>query len=229
MKLHRKEEMQVERAGQALGNWLGSHLDWSERDREIASFSFALIFSTTFFFATLVTMASLAGVLREAMVLALSAGTLKAFAGGAHFSTGWRCGIVSSLLVTAAAWAVRTFGPGLQEALGAGASALALLVALGVAAAMWRHAPVDVPEKPITSEAQRTRLRRISIALPLLWGGATASLLLTESAGGASGVNGALWMASAVGLLWETFSVVPSGAGAVRWLDRQIGRVVVRA
>ncbi len=219
----------MERAGKAMGEWLGSHLEWSHDDREIATFSLTLILSTLFFVATLLLMAALAGVLREAIIMACASGVLKAFAGGAHFSTGWRCGIISATAATLAAWLAHTFGATVGAGLGPGVIGLTLITASGVSWIMHRRAPVDVPEKPITSHEQRLRLRKIATTIPLLWCAATTLLVATTQLGWLAIDTNALyafWMASTIGLLWETFSVLPSGTRFVHWLDSRIEQLV---
>lgn len=219
----------MERAGRALGEWLGTQFEWSKDDREIASFSLTLIMSTLFFIGALLLLASLAGVLKEAIIMACASGILKAFAGGAHFSTGWRCGIISASAATSAAWIAHTFGAELGARLGVGVAAVTLVSAVGVAAVMHRRAPVDVPEKPITSQVQRARLRKVATAIPLVWGALIALVWVTSQSGWSlvdADTLFAFWMASTIGLFWETFSVIPSGTRFVHWLDNQIEQLV---
>lgn len=220
----------VERVGKRVGQWLGAQFDWSDDQQEVAAFALTLLISNFFTLALLAALAAAAGVLPEALVMAASAGALKAFAGGAHLSTGWRCGVISALAATGAAWIAVTAGPSLAPALAGGRGALpALALGAAVAAVMGRYAPVDVPEKPITSHRQRTRLRALAISLPLLWSAVSAALFGAAEAGHIrSDPLGTLWLASAIGFLWETFSVLPPGMRFVCWLDRRIERVIHR-
>lgn len=220
----------MERAGERVGRWLGAYFDWSEEQQEIAAFALTLLISNLFTLALLAALAAAAGVLPQALVMAASAGALKAFAGGAHFSTGWRCGVVSALAATGAAQVAAAAGPFLVQALAGGPGVL-LAVALGaaVAAVMGRYAPVDVPAKPITSPRQRARLRAFAVALSLLWTALSAALFAAWGPGHVrSEWMGTLWLASAIGFLWESFSVLPPGMRFVCWLDRRIERVIHR-
>lgn len=217
----------LERAGQALGQWLGTIFEWSQEDREIAAFSLTLILSTAFFFALLALFSALFGVFAEAIAMAFTSGLLRTFAGGAHLSTGWRCGIVSAGVATLVAAGSHHAAPALATTAPGALFAATAAVALLVAATMARYAPVDVPEKPITSDLQRRRLWALSIVMPIAWGCGFVMWLHTGSPGAVFGRTtlGAIWLASTVGLLWETFSVVPPGIRFVRWLDLQIGRI----
>jgi len=217
----------LDRAGQALGEWLGAMFDWSEEDREIAAFSLTLILSSAFFIGLLVLLSVTFRVFLEAFAMALTSGLLRTFAGGAHLSTGWRCGIVSAVAATSFAIASRYIGP-LLGAISTALPVTAVIVALIIAAFMAKYAPVDVPEKPITSDRQRRRLRTVSIVLPIAWGCGFAAWLHFGSPDIAIGrtLLGSIWLASIIGLMWETFSVVPPGIRFVRWLDQHIGRII---
>ncbi len=216
----------MDRAGQALGEWLGAMFDWSEEDREIAAFSLTLILSSAFFIGLLVILSLTFGVFLEAFAMALASGLLRTFAGGAHLSTGWRCGIVSALAATSVAAASHYLGPLLLAS--SALPATTVSVALIIAAIMAKYAPVDVQEKPITSDRQRRRLRAVSIVLPIAWGCGFATLLYFGSPSITIGRTtlGAIWIASMIGLMWETFSVVPPGIRFVRRLDQYIGRII---
>ena len=217
----------MERAGQALGNWLGEKFEWSQDDREIAAFSLTLILSSAFLLGLVTVLSLTFGVLVEAYVMALSSGVLRMFAGGAHLSTGWRCGTFSAVTVTLVAVAAQAVAPAVAAVPAPVIAGITAVVALAVAFAMSKVAPVDVPEKPVTSELQRRRLRRMAIAVPVVWG---CGWLIWLSIGGdgatlaGAGIH-AVWLTSTAGLLWETFSVVPPGMRFARSLDDLIGRI----
>lgn len=212
----------MDRAGYSLAKWLGAQFDWSREDEEVAAFSLTLIISSTFFIGVLLLFSSLAGVRAEALTMAAASGLLRTFAGGAHLSTGWRCGIISSVAATLVAWIAQTLGPTFTGASAQIPLNLTILVTLGIASAMLRWAPQDVPQKPIASPRQRRRLKRLSILIPFCWGIGAAWLLTQDSASAGSGNLYGYWLASGIGLMWETFSVAPPGTCFVRWLDRQI-------
>lgn len=219
----------MERAGNALSSWLGDQLDWTPQQREMAAFSLTLIVSTTFFAALLLAFSLLLGVFKEALVMAATAGLLKSVAGGAHLSTGWRCGIISASAATGAALIARTAGGDLVMFLGtAGSIAVIVVVGLSVSAVMYRLAPVDVAQKPITNEVHRQRLRTFATVYPIIWIGLCAIVFIQHGPVGASANDSlySLWLASTIGLLWETFSVVPPGRRFVHWLDSRIGDIL---
>lgn len=204
----------MDRFAATLSRRLAAEFLWSREQEEIAAFSLTLVFSTLFLLGLLVAGAASLGALPEALVMAVSSGALRVVAGGAHFSTGWRCGAVSAALATGVAALVARSGSLLERAGREMVAALALLVGLLAAAVMARFAPVDVPEKPIGSPAKRRRLRRFAIGLSVGWGAGSGWLLAGEQLALTYGV------ASALGVLWETFSVLPLGGRAVRRLDQ---------
>jgi len=219
----------VERAAEALGQWLGSIFEWSEEEREIAAFSLTLIFWSVFFLTLLILLSLLFGVVTEAVAMVFTSGLLRTFAGGAHLSSGWRCGVVLAVIATAVALGAHYAAPLIAPDLGYALAAATLALAVGVTTVMAKYAPVDVPEKPITSDGQRRRLRTVSIVIPLAWGCAAVIALLAVGPGAelAGTTLGAAWVASSIGLLWETLTVVPPGIRFVCWLDGQLGRIAL--
>lgn len=225
----------MDRAGHMLGHWLGNQFDWEEREREIAAFSLTLILSSFYFLGLLLALSSIVGAATEALVMACSAGFLRTFAGGAHLSTGWRCGTISAVLATLVALTAKALAPVLASGFVLGPILGPVLATVGLASLMmWvmsKRAPVDVPEKPITSEKQRMRLKAASVRIPALWALLWTSLLATTTSAAHSPWSDAridlhaLWFASAIGMLWETVSVLPAGMKLVKWIDLQFGRM----
>lgn len=216
----------MERLGQVLSEWLGTHFEWKEDDREIAAFSLTLLISFLFTLMILLVLSSLVGALAEAAIMVASSGLLRSFAGGAHFSTGWRCGVVSALMATGAAWLANRFGPDVAVSLTSMSSWVTAALCLLVASTMLRYAPVDVPEKPITSIGRRRRLRIGAVMIAIAWGAVWTVWLgsADTSAASAAAIYG-YWLASVIGVVWETFSILPPGSRFVKWSDRQISQV----
>src|SRR5690554_5448120 len=197
-----------------MGRWLASAFDWLPDQQDVATFSLVLVLSTAFTIAVLVAMSWLAGVLAEALVLAGTSAVLRTFGGGAHLSSGWRCGWASAIAATAAAYVARAAGPAVGAALGGGTVWLLGAVGLGVAMVMARLAPVVGPEKPLRSQRHRRTLRTLAVTVSLAWAVLWIGLVSLRD------VQPSLWLASTLGLLQEAVSVTPSGGHATRWLDR---------
>lgn len=216
----------MERLARNLSDWLGAQFEWGDDDREIAAFSLALLISFGFTLALLLLLSSAIGALREALIMSLSSGILRSFAGGAHFSTGWRCGIVSALLATLAAWIAHSYGARAAGFTISFSPWIMVFLGLIVAWLMLRYSPVDVPEKPIASEERRRRLRHGAVITAFLWGVMWAVLLARASANPlGEAVLYSYWLASVFGVAWETFSVLPPGVRFVAWSDRKISHV----
>lgn len=216
----------MERLARNLSDWLGAQFEWGDDDREIAAFSLALLISFGFTLALLLLLSSAIGALREALIMSLSSGILRSFAGGAHFSTGWRCGIVSALLATLAAWIAHSYGARAADFTISFSPWIMVFLGLIVAWLMLRFSPVDVPEKPIASEERRRRLRHGAVITAFLWGVMWAVLLARASANPlGEAVLYSYWLASVFGVAWETFSVLPPGVRFVAWSDRKISHV----
>lgn len=213
----------MERLAGQMGQWLADQFDWTSDEQEVATFSLLLMISTGFTLVLLVLLGWLAGVLAEVLVMAGTSAVLRTFAGGAHLSSGWRCGWVTALTATAAAYLAHLTGPVLGGRLGGSVPWVLLAVGLAVAAVMARLAPVPAPEKPLRSERHRQALRGLAVVISLVWAVAWA-VWVSRGA-----VQPSLWLASSLGLLQETLSVTPSGGRAVRWLDRMLTHPSVKA
>jgi accessory gene regulator B len=150
-----------------------------------------------------------AGVLPETLAVTCAVTFFRKASGGAHCKTLAGCAILGAVVMTLLGLATRVWGSWLA------ASLLLLLLPslIAVTAAFWL-APADVPQKPITSPAQRTLLRRLSLLWTTLWGFLGLYLWL-------AGRENLLYYYTGgnLGLLWQSLMLTAPGYRLIHLLD----------
>ncbi|BCV20175.1 accessory gene regulator ArgB-like protein [Moorella sp. Hama-1] len=181
--------------------YLKEHLHLNSDEEAIALFGLQMLVYTVTGFLSICLAGWLLGVLALTLVVTLAAASLRLFAGGAHSRSPLTCNllgmIVAPLLGKLAALAAPLITPaGLLVIILAG-----FIVAVVVA---WRRAPVDSPAKPITSPAERRKLRSLSLLLVILIAALQVFILVTLQ-------SAPLVLALSLGLWWQTFSLTRAG------------------
>ena len=129
---------------------------------------------------------------------------LRSFAGGAHSSSPYICVLVSVTVVPllgklAVLLAPYFFYPALVLVIAGG-----FIISLAV---VWRLAPVETSNKPISSERHRRKLRFLSMFFVILAAAVQTFLLLLDSLPEAA----VIILSIEAGLLWQTFSMTQAG------------------
>lgn len=200
----------MEAAARALTNRLISYFHLPEERRDVLFYGVTCLLLDLLGLAAIVLAGFLAGVPGLTLVAAGTSALFRSFTGGAHFHNPWLCTAASAAIAALLGLAAAALHglPALYLTLG-----LALVVAAS-ATAFHRYAPVDSPAKPI-SPAKRLRLRKAAWVALAAWTAAVGVALATGAAG--------IMAASALGLLWQSLTLTPGGAGLYRFIDRICG------
>jgi accessory gene regulator B len=156
----------------------------------------------------------LIGTAIEALILCFSVSILRKFSGGAHAGSILKCMVIAVLYCTAFSAVARY---GLSPVVGW----IELLIFLilffaGCFAIVYRRAPVDSPNKPISSESKRLRLRRGTFLVLALY--FAFSLLL--AVWGKSSVTGRGYCISLLfGILWQVFTLTKLGSRVLTGIE----------
>jgi accessory gene regulator B len=141
------------------------------------------------------------GLLREALVVMMTGLIFRKLSGGAHCKTPLACLTVGTTVILMLAWLAATTGSSWS------ASPPWIFVPPAVALVIaWFYAPADVPQKPITSPAQRKTLRLLTFSYLTCWTVLGTMLFFTEKP--------ALlyfFFSGNLGLLWQSFLLTPPG------------------
>jgi len=158
----------------------------------------------------LVLLSWMLGILPEVFTMNLVAGILRLASGGEHCSEYYRCLVGGTIWFLLLGGGVHYLNPHLSLTgiyLVIGLSCLITLVLV------LNYAPAETENKPINSEEERARLRRLSIVITLSYG-----LVMLASA--ITGIFHLLILPLAAGMLEQVFTITPWGYGFIRFVDR---------
>ena len=142
----------------------------------------------------------------EALIVCFSVSILRKYSGGAHAHDADFCTVVSIVYCTLAAVASHLLA-GIYHPI-----AMAVAVPGVYAAALWiihRYAPVDSPNKPITSEKKIRRMRRGSFTVVCLYLALQLGFYFTS---GSNRSFVAYGISLLLGLSWQALTLTPIGA-----------------
>lgn len=155
--------------------------------------------------AILFLIAAFLGVVFEVSVLLLVSGLLRTLSGGAHCSAYYRCLLTSVLIITSLGYMIKVMFLFLQELPGlilAGVLMLSLYL-------FWRYAPQAPLNKPLKSKAMEDKFRKLTLIAALLV--SCISIII--------GPGYLISWILAFGLLWQAFTLTPSGHVLIKKLD----------
>ncbi|MCR4442873.1 MAG: accessory gene regulator B family protein [Peptococcaceae bacterium] len=179
---------------------LAGIMNESHQQRAVYYYGFQIIIGALVKGAVLAAVSLLLGILLPSVLIAFTFGTLRLLAGGYHMDTYGKCLLVSLALFTAAGLTAQHTGYYWS------AAQLGVLAAVTFAFGLYavlRYAPSDTPNKRITEEAKRKKLKMLSAAWLGIWL-LTVTLLVFLGAGMAV-------LALCFAVLLETFTVTPAG------------------
>lgn len=114
----------------------------------------------------LITISYILGLLPEVLIITATAGILRLASGGEHCSEYYRCLIGGTLCFMLLGWAVHYFSPilGQQELF-----FIALFSFLMAEIALWKYAPGDTENKPITEEKDIIKYKKWSLIIAVVY------------------------------------------------------------
>ena len=181
--------------------YLARELNLSEAQAEVVQYGLLSLAATLLSLTVIVVISSLLGILREALIITFTMMFFRKVSGGAHCSTLHGCIITGTAVIMAVSLASRSLEPWFGDRL-----FLLMLPPLLVLVSAWLYAPADVPQKPISSPAQRSVLRTLSLFFALAWAGVGLYLWLKHYSTLIYYYRGAN-----LGLLWQALLLTPAG------------------
>lgn len=186
-------------------------LNLEDDDTAVLKYSLT-IYSTTIIGYTVIILAALPfGVVDTALASVITSSMLRIFSGGAHASVSRNCILGGGVIFTFLGLLAKLFFP-------SSSIVLWLIVSGTVVFAFWsvhRYAPADTPGKPIVTKQQKDKLRKYSFVFLVGWFAATLLCLM-----GLVNVSGKLLYASTLGIIWQGFTLTPSGYRLIDFVDR---------
>lgn len=183
---------------------LKDRLGLNKEEEEVAVYSLEMIIYGGAGFLLVCVAGLLLKCVAATLIVLIVGMLLRSFAGGAHSSSPYVCILISTVVVPllgklAVVGAPYSSFPVLVLLIGGG-----FVVSLAV---VWRLAPVESPEKPLSSARHRRQLRLLSVVFLCLAVAVQVSLLLLSPLSRTA----AAILAIEAGLLWQTFSLTHAG------------------
>lgn len=173
--------------------------DSSKKEKEIMTYGAKILFSTLGGYLLIFFVSSIYGVASLALTAAITAGIIRAFAGGVHASSFKGCAFLAAIIFSSLGLVVSYAGGYLTER-------LILLLLVGVfclgSLIIYYYAPRDVEEKPIDSIYKRAKLKIISYIVFFILVLLNLILYLTIAAD-------LYILASLLGISWQLFTLTP--------------------
>ena len=204
--------MDIAAFSQKLAGYLRARLALTTDDEAVLGYSVQMIISGMVSLVAIIIMAWFLGVLKLALASVVTAATMRTFSGGAHSERVFNCAALGVLITPGIALLVKYR---LTDIPGDSLFWFYVLTAITAIAAVIKYAPADTPAKPITNPAQRKRLRGISLGLIGIWLVLIVVILGRENTGYFPYLT-----ASALSLIWQSFSITTAGYRAMAGFDR---------
>lgn len=195
-----------------LAAWIGEGLSLSEERRAVVEYGLMGLLQMAAILAGAIFLGAIFGFVLEAVAIFFAVGLLRRNTGGAHAQTMTGCTLMSVgvvvLLAALCRYGLTYLRPwGLLWAVQGSLYGISFLQ-------IYRKAPVDTPNKPITKPEKIRRLRLRSFYTLGLYACLSAALLLW---GGDRGVSLAFAVGCAV--LWQVFTLTQLGAVFIHAVD----------
>lgn len=174
------------------------------------AFGLELLFGELVKLLVLLTLAYIAGILPEILVMTAAASILRLASGGEHCSEYYRCLVGGTLCFLLLGWAVHNLNPLMTKS---AALLISLACSLIAEVTLWKYAPGDTENKPITDEAEKQKFKRWSLFLVAFY---LCLMLLC------SRYNTVRWIVLpvTVGMMEQVFTVTPWGYRFLHFIDR---------
>ncbi len=195
-------------------NYIKKNLDIDKRQEAILRYSIELIISGAFSLGLALFVALFLGVFPNVFIIMITSAVFRTFSGGAHSSTMFGCAIYGTVIMNIFGLITKHTNPT--------KSFLGIILMTIFIFSLWsfyKNAPADTPGKPITTKVKREKLRRLSFFTLFIW----CIVCLLWYTGLVK--NYTIIYASALGLLWQSFSLTHWGYALFYHMDRILQKI----
>jgi accessory gene regulator B len=196
---------------EGLSQYTARVLGLTGEQEEIFAYGLALLRSNLLSLAAVAAAGLIVDRVGEVFLISLVVALLRAFGGGAHCETEYRCAVTSAVIFGGLGFvAPRLAGrvsPGYFEA----------LAALAILTATYLWAPLPSPQKPIRLPEHKRKLRRLSLGAIALLAGAMAWLSHAHYIRLAACI--------ALGFAWQAVLLSPLGSRIIMGFDRALSGI----
>lgn len=201
--------LSINRIAIKAGGYLARELKLP-REKEIKIiFGVELVLAAAIKTFSVMLMALLLGVLKETMVLVLTAGIFRMVSGGEHCGAFYRCLLGGTLVFPLLGVGVKSVNAATTSDIYITAIIISVLIVFAI---VWRYAPGDTENKRITEKREKIRYKRLSLYVATVF--FVVALLFSLT-----GVCTKLILAILTGLVWQAFTITPVGYRFIRGID----------
>lgn len=195
-------------------NYFKKNVDVDENQEAILRYSMLLVISGILSIGFALLAASLLGVFPYVLAILITTSIFRIFSGGAHSEGMVSCAIYGAVIMNILGMVVKYTHP--EKRL------IAIILFFIFMFSIWsinKYAPADTPEKPITTKVKRDKLRKLSFSALFIW----CLMCILWYTGFIKGYQ--LVFSSALGLLWQSFSLTDWGYALMHYMDKTLGKI----
>lgn len=204
-----------------IAHKIGSSLGHTDEQIEIVAYGLFGIIQSIFLLVVLVLLGALSGTLFPTMVAFFGGAVLRRRAGGAHASSPMICNIISVVTCFGIGLVSRYILLNFEENTLLSAEIVVYLTCIYI---VFARAPLDSPNKPITTPGKRKTLKGASliiVAVYLIIG--SAAILLSEHPVIVSCAI-SLWLAT----VWQSFTLTQIGVRVLGLADNTLSAILAK-
>ncbi len=179
-----------------LGDFIGEHLVFDRSRTKVLKYGLEILigsFVKAIFFAII---AAALGIFPQAAAALFSSFFIRLAAGGVHCTSYWRCLLVSLVIYCTFGLTAKNFA-----FIYLPYNHIFILSSLLAAILALIYAPVDCAANPIINPQRRKTLKKVSVAIPLIYITAALITRLPDS----------ILLAASLSILFQVFTLTPAG------------------
>ncbi|SKC83237.1 accessory gene regulator ArgB-like protein [Maledivibacter halophilus] len=204
----------IEESIDKIINYFKNNVEIDEDQEAILTYSMHLVFSGILSIGFALLAGLLLGIVPYVLTILITNVIFRTFSGGAHSEGMVSCATYGAVIMSILGMIVKfTY---LDKNL------LAIILFFILIFAFWsinKYAPADTPGKPITTKVKRDKLRKLSFSALFIW----CLIGILWYTGFVKGYK--LIYSSALGLLWQSFSLTNLGYALIHHMDKILQKI----
>lgn len=195
-------------------NYFKKNSDIDGDQEAILRYSIHLVISGILSLGLALLVASLLGIFPYVLAILITNVIFRTFSGGAHSEGMVSCAIYGTVIMNILGMVVKYTHP--EKSL------IIIILFFIFMFSIWsinKYAPADTPGKPITTKVKRDKLRKLSFSALFIW----CLMCILWYTGFIKGYK--LVYSSALGLLWQSFSLTDWGYALIHHMDKILQKI----
>lgn len=195
-----------------FGEKLAEALQYDQDQKEVITYGLLAIIQFIIVMTLIIVLSSLLGTVVPSLILSFSVSALRVNAGGAHLSSIWVCSMTGVVICIVMPTVIKLLGgQSIDTTVLFAVTNIILLLTLWVVA---KKAPVDHPNKRITSAEKRKELKRKSLIVVAIY-------FLLSNFFIIRGLN-IYVLCMLFGVVWQSFTMISVGHNFLKFLEARL-------